>query len=55
MEFDLNCRYLEDQGELSGKNKDAAKKIKETFERDYQRWYTESIVVIKQLISDRFV
>ena len=55
MELDLTFRYLEDQGELSENNQEAAKKISGCFERDYQRWYTESSVVIKQLIPDRFV
>ena len=55
MELDLTLRHLNDQGELSDKEKEAEKKIKGSFESDYQRWYTESSVVIKQLIPDRFV
>lgn len=55
MELDLTFRYLADQGELGEDEKAAAKKIKDTFESEYQRWYTESGVVIKQLIPDRFV
>ena len=54
MELDLTYRYLEDQGELKEEDKENAKKIKGCFESDYQRWYTESSVVIKQLIPDRF-
>ena len=53
MELDLTFRYLADQGELSDKNKEVAKKIKGSFEGEYQRWYTESREVIKQLIPDR--
>jgi hypothetical protein len=53
MELDLTFRYLVDQGELSEKNKETAKKIKGCFEADYQRWYTESCVAIKQLIPVR--
>jgi hypothetical protein len=55
MELDLTLRSLGDQGKLSEKNQEAAKNIKGCFERDYQRWYTESSAVIKQLIPDRFV
>ncbi len=54
MELDLELRYLADQGKLSDAQKENAKKIKESFESNYQRWFTESSVVIKQLIPDRF-
>lgn len=54
MELDLTFRYLADQDQLNGKNKETAKKIEGCFENDYQRWYTEASVVVKQLIPDRF-
>src|SRR6266508_2292403 len=38
---------------IEKKNEEAAKKIKVIFEKNYQRWYTESHYVIKQLLSDR--
>lgn len=55
MELDLTFRYLDDRGELSDTQKEVAKKIKGSFETYYQRWFTESCVVIKQLVPDRFV
>ena len=55
MELDLRARRLEVQGELSEKIQEAAKKIEGSFESNYQRWYTESSVVTKQLIPDRFI
>lgn len=53
MELDLTFRYLQKQGELSEKQKEAADKVKGSLERDYQRWFTESCAVIKQLLPDR--
>jgi len=55
MELDLLYRYQSGQGELKGKDEEAAKKIKGCFENDYQRWYTESCAVIKQLIPGRYL
>ena len=55
MELDLTFRYLKNQGKLKDKDEEAAKKINGCFESDYQRWYTESCAVIKQLIPDRHV
>ena len=53
MELDLTFRYLAGQGKLIDKNKKVAKQIEGSFESEYQRWYTESREVIKQLIPDR--
>lgn len=53
MELDLTFRYLAGQEKLSDKNKKVAKQIEGSFESKYQRWYTESREVIKQLIPDR--
>ena len=55
MQFDLTFRFVEDQGDLGETINEAGKKLKGCFERDYQRWYTESSVVVKQMIPDRFV
>lgn len=55
MDLDLMFRHLVDQGKLNGDDEKSAKKLKGCFEGDYQRWYTESCAVIKQLIPDRFV
>ena len=54
MELDMTYRFLKDQGKLKEKDEEHAKKVKGIFEKDYQRWYTESSVVIKQLIPDRY-
>lgn len=53
MELDLTFCHLKEQGELDEKHKDAAKKVKGSLEREYQRWFTESCAVIKQLLPDR--
>jgi len=55
MELDLEWRYLKEQGKLDKNLKEAAKKIKGTFESKYQEWYTESFTVIRQLIPDRLI
>jgi len=53
MELDLTFRHLEEEGQLSDDDKKNFKKFKGAFEKHYQRWYTESSAVIKQLIPDR--
>ena len=53
MELDLAFRQLEEKGKLSEDDKKNFKKFQGTFEKHYQRWYTESSSVIKQLIPDR--
>lgn len=53
MDLDLTFRHLKDQGELDEKHQDAAKKVKGSLEKEYQRWYTESCAVIKQILPDR--
>ena len=55
MELDLNFRHLEEEGELSEEDKKNFKKFKGAFEKQYQRWYTESSAVIRQLIPDRSI
>ena len=42
MELDLNIRHLEDKGELTEEDKKNFNKFKGAFEKNYQRWYTES-------------
>lgn len=53
MDLDITYRYLEDQGKLEEKHKKSAAEIKGALEKDYQRWFTESCAVIKQLLPDR--
>jgi len=53
MELDLYLRYSEEQEELDEEAKAAASEIKGSFERNYQRFYTEACAVIRQIIPDR--
>ena len=55
MMLDMAYRHYEETGEITKKQKEDAKKLKGVFEDEYQRWFTESSAVIKQLIPDRFV
>lgn len=55
LRVDLLLRHQEKTGELDKKNKDLAKKLKGKFEQDYQRWYTESSAVVRQLLPDRSI
>lgn len=55
MELDLNLRHIEEEERgLTGAQKKAHKEVSGKFEKEYQKWYTESSSVIKQLIPDRF-
>jgi hypothetical protein len=54
MELDLNLRHMEEEKEeLTETQKKTLKELSGKFEKEYQRWYTESTAVIKQLIPDR--
>ena len=53
MTLDLLSRDPETAKARGSESQEAAKQIKASFERDYQRWYTEACVVIKQLVPDR--
>lgn len=53
MEVDLSLRHLDAQGELNKKQQELAKKFKHNFENNYQRWFTESSAVLRQLVPDR--
>jgi hypothetical protein len=53
MEMDLSLCALEEEGKLPEEHKDFKDKINGTFEKDYQRWYTEAHAIIRQLIPDR--
>jgi hypothetical protein len=47
-------RHVEEEtGELTDAQKKARNGLSGMFEREYQKWYTESSAVIKQLIPDR--
>jgi hypothetical protein len=53
MYADLTGRHLRSTGKLDAKTKEQYAKVEGTFEREYQRWYTEAYSVIRQLIPDR--
>ena len=54
MLLDLMYRELATRQKLSKEQQESAEKVKQAFERDYQRWYTEALVLIRQLTPDRF-
>jgi len=55
MELDLTFRHLDEEGQLSVEDKKTFKKFKGAFEKNYQRWYTESTAIIRQLLPDRIM
>jgi len=55
MEAGLNLRHLENKGELDDARKKSAEELKGSFEKFYQKWYTEALAVIRQLVPDRLV
>jgi hypothetical protein len=55
LEGDLTLRHLGNEGELDDEQKKSAEKLKGSFEKFYQKWYTEALAVIRQLVPDRLV
>lgn len=53
MQLDLTYRHLNENNELDEKKSKLAKELNGTFEKEYQRFYTEAHAVIRQLIPDR--
>ena len=53
IKWDIQLRSQARHEELEGDHKDVYASVKDRFERDYQRWYTEAYSVIKQLLPDR--
>ena len=53
MQDDLYLRHLENKGDLDKNSKKTLIKIKGTFERNYQKWYTEAHTLMRQLIPER--
>jgi hypothetical protein len=56
MSLDLSIRILEASGKLDKQHqelKEMKNKVKECFEKDYQKWYTESCALIRQIIPER--
>jgi hypothetical protein len=53
MRTDLALRSMKEKGTFKKEHKEAAKTLDGSFERNYQRWYTEASAVVRQLIPDR--
>jgi len=53
MDLDLQLRSTEREGKLDKQQAGLKKKLDGTFESKYQRWYSESLTVIRQLLPDR--
>src|ERR1700730_10114699 len=53
MRKDLMLRHLINEGTISSEQKVLARQLDGTFEASYQKWYTESAAVIRQLIPNR--
>ena len=53
MQLDLSLRAMEEEGKLDDLTKEIKDKISGSFEKRYQRWYTESCSIIRQLIKQR--
>jgi hypothetical protein len=54
MNLDLTLRSLGNRKALKKEHEEEAKRVKGTFEKSYQRWYSEASSLIKQLMPDRF-
>jgi hypothetical protein len=53
MSLDFLFRSMQEGGRLEKKYDEDAKKMKGSFEKNYQSWFTDSHVVLKQLLPDR--
>jgi hypothetical protein len=53
MELDLVFRASEEEGNRKKEHQEAKKKVYGSFEKNYQRWYTEAYAVLKQLLPER--
>ncbi len=53
MYLDLSLRHAANTGKLSKEDKACAEKLENHFEKNYQKWFSESYVLIKQLLPDR--
>ena len=53
MILDMYSRDADMRGLLEEKHEELKKSVQGSMTKDYQRWYTESYVVLKQLLPDR--
>ena len=53
MTLDMYSHYTDMKGKLEEKDNDLIKSAQGSMAENYQRWYTESYLVLKQLLPDR--
>ena len=53
MDADLSIRAIEEEKGLRKKLEEFKKHVKGSFEKNYQRWYTEFYAVVRQIIPER--
>jgi hypothetical protein len=53
MSMDLQIRAIEREDDLDERFREAKKRTGGSFEKNYQRWYTEAQAVVRQIISAR--
>ena len=55
MNFDLNFRQQTDVESLKKDVREKGAKLKGSFEKNYQLWYSEALALIKQMMPDRYL
>ena len=56
MNFDITFRRGDDEEEeLKKELREAGERLKGSFEKNYQLWYTEALALIKQLMPNRLL
>lgn len=54
MQLDVRYSHIENMGDITKEHKVSWKKVKGFFRKKYQNWYSQSSVLIKQLLPDRY-
>jgi hypothetical protein len=50
---DLLMQHFERIGQMTDEKRKVAKKYRDSFQNGYQKWYTEALAVVRQLLPDR--
>ncbi len=53
MFLDITAIHLDETAEIDEELRKGWKKTKGTFQRDYQKWYSESLSIMKQILPER--
>ena len=53
MSADLTIQSFEQRGKLDQRSLELKKSVNEAFEKKYQKWYTESCALIRQMVPER--